>query len=162
MPRGGQFSRAVDKRPAPQAPGLPQAHLRDLRATVALTARIRQTMTENSSPRPSPAQPPLRRGPLYLHVAVATVLITIFAILVAITPPGAGANIGAGMIGLLVLGLGLPWSIPALAVPYAFDAVPMAIWYLVFFGPALLNVALHAVIRYLRRHRPPRDGSVWG
>lgn len=43
-----------------------------------------------------------------------------------------------------MLALGLPWTLPMIIDPYAFDMWPGPIWYLVAVGPAILNVLLHA------------------
>jgi hypothetical protein len=91
------------------------------------------------------------------HAAVVVGLTGAFAALTLATPPEAGANIGAGLIALPLLPLGLPWSLPALVDPYQFDGLGAVAWSVVTFGPAWLNVVLHgAVVAVLRRRRAPR------
>ena len=69
------------------------------------------------------------------------------------TTPQQGANIGAGLVALPLLAAGLPWSVPFLVDPYRFDGVPQSAWYVVALGPAVLNVALHAVVMAVVRSR---------
>lgn len=54
---------------------------------------------------------------LLAHLAVVVGLLSLFAVLVAATRPDAGANIGAGIIGLPLLAVGMPWSLPILVDP---------------------------------------------
>jgi hypothetical protein len=102
-------------------------------------------------PAEGPTRPPAR-WPLYLHAAVVAVPLAAFAVLVALHDPADGANIGAGLVLLPLLVLGLPWSLPALADLSVLGAVPEVVRYLLHLGPAVLNVALHALVRR-RRHR---------
>jgi hypothetical protein len=92
------------------------------------------------------------------HAAVVTLLTAAFWVMVWLTPPEAGANIGAGLVAMpLLVPFGLPWSLPALTDPYGFDGLSVPVWTLVFFGPAFLNVALHgaalALAGWWRRRR---------
>lgn len=81
-----------------------------------------------------------------LHLAVVVGLTAAFIILIVATPPNTGANIGAGLVGLaLLIPLGLPWSLPALVNPYFFDHWSDAARAVLDFGPAYLNVVLHAL-----------------
>lgn len=91
---------------------------------------------------------PLRHWLLLAHAGLVAVLLATFTALVLGTPPGSGANIGAGIVGLPLLALGAPWTVPAIVDPYQLDALPAAVWYVVQLGPAVLNVALHAALRY--------------
>ena len=100
--------------------------------------QIRQSVTMDGDRRSA-------RRRLLAHLAVVMGLLSLFAVLVAATPPDAGANIGAGIVGLPLLALGMPWSLPILIDPYRFDQWSDAAHYVLWFGPALLNVALHAV-----------------
>lgn len=88
-----------------------------------------------------------------LHLLVVVALTALFGVLVATTPPDAGANIGAGLVGLPLLLLGLPWSLPELIDPYRFDDVSDVAHYVISFGPAFANVALHAAVLVLTSRR---------
>ena len=106
-----------------------------------------------------------RRRPAWsvrLHAGLVGALLALFTALWLSAPPweGGGANIGAGLAGLPLLGLGLPWTYPYLAATYAFDDLSDVLWYLVVLGPAPLNVALHALaVRWWRRSRTPTAGD---
>ena len=83
---------------------------------------------------------------LYVHAGVVGVLIALFIAAVLGEDPDGGANIGAGLVGLPILALGLPWTLPQWIYPAPYDALPRALWYVVTLGPAVLNVALHAAL----------------
>lgn len=83
---------------------------------------------------------------LVAHAALVATLTTIFFVAVLTTAPEDGANIGAGIIALPLLPLGLPWSWPALSDPYQFDGLSPFLHSLVTFGPAWLNVLLHVAV----------------
>lgn len=91
---------------------------------------------------------------LAVHALVVAALTAAFFILVVTTPPNTGANIGAGLVGLpLLVPLGLPWSVPTLVDPYARDDLSDAARAALDFGPAYLNLALHALWWRLARSR---------
>lgn len=91
---------------------------------------------------------------LIAHATIVTALITVFLLLMAASSPEQGANIGAGLVALPVLVMGLPWSLPFLMDPYQFDGLSRPAWLVVAFGPAVLNVALHGVVvTFVRRRR---------
>ena len=90
---------------------------------------------------------------LLAHFSVVMALLGLFTVLVAATPTDAGANIGAGIAGLPLLALGVPWSLPVLVAPYRFDQWSDTAHYVLWFGPAFLNVALHAVAIAVWSHR---------
>jgi hypothetical protein len=99
---------------------------------------------------------------LIFHAALVALLLAAFFGMVWSTGPGDGAAIGAGLVALPLLVLGLPWSVPALTVdPSVLDGIPLAVHALVDFGPAVLNLALHAAIFALHERRRSR-GSVGG
>lgn len=80
------------------------------------------------------------------HLFVVAALTVGFALLILSTPPNTGANIGAGLVAMpLLIPLGLPWSLPFFVNPYDFDDWSPASRAVVMFGPAYLNVALHAL-----------------
>ncbi len=97
---------------------------------------------------------PSRRW-LLVHGLVVGVLLAVLALLVATSDPADGANIGAGLVGLPLLALGLPWSLVVLVDPYRFDDLSGAARWVVYVGPAVLNVLLHALVVELvaRRRR---------
>jgi hypothetical protein len=77
-----------------------------------------------------------RNVPLAVHACVVALLIGVFAVMAA--QPVIGANIGAGLVLLVIMALGLPWSLPFWVDP---GNVLLQI------APAVLNVVVHAVIR---------------
>ena len=83
---------------------------------------------------------------LIAHAVLVVALTTFFFVAVLATPPEDGANIGAGLIALPLLPLGLPWAWPAISDPYQFDGLSPFLWSLVTFGPAWLNVLLHLAV----------------
>jgi hypothetical protein len=96
------------------------------------------------------------RSFLILHTVVVLTLITLVVLAIATADPLDGANIGAGLLDLILLVLGLPWSIPILCFPYGLDDAPKAAALLAHFAPAIINVLLHwrLVAGAGRRRRP--------
>jgi hypothetical protein len=92
------------------------------------------------------------------HAGLVLVLSVAFLVLATAGPEG-DANIGAGLAGLPLIALGLPWSISYVSEPHAIDELAQAVMVC---GPALLNLVLHGIVLvlvgWLRRHRP-RGGS---
>lgn len=80
------------------------------------------------------------------HLVLVCGLTLLFVIVALLGDPEDGANIGAGILLLPLLALGVPWSLPVITDPYRFDQVADALWYAVNLGPALLNVVLHGVL----------------
>jgi hypothetical protein len=69
------------------------------------------------------------------------------------------ANIGAGLVGLPLVALGLPWSLPYVTEPHAIAELSQAATVCL---PALLNLALHGIVLALVgwfRRRRLRGGS---
>jgi hypothetical protein len=57
------------------------------------------------------------------------------------------ANIGQGLVGLALLGLGLPWTLLIWLVdPHTYNGLTPIVRGVVDFGPAVLNVLLHAFV----------------
>lgn len=83
---------------------------------------------------------------LIAHVVLVVALMTLFFVAELATRPEDGANIGAGLIALPLLPLGLPWAWPAISDPYQFDGFSPLLWSLVTSGPAWLNVLLHLAV----------------
>ncbi|SFO18754.1 hypothetical protein SAMN05660359_01872 [Geodermatophilus obscurus] len=94
---------------------------------------------------------PLRR--VAVHAAVVAGLLVLFAVARLSSGAADGADIGAGLVGLPLLALGFPWTLLLFVDPARLYDLPTALWYLVTLGPAVLNVALHAL---LVRRRPAR------
>lgn len=98
---------------------------------------------------------------LAVHAGVVGVLLAAF-IALSVAGGGGDANIGAGIVGLPLIALGVPWSFPAM---HAFDALTAdravagdALMVVLYLGSrvvwAPLNVLLHwAVWRAWRRRR---------
>ena len=91
---------------------------------------------------------------LAIHAGLVAALTVLFLVLSFAWTTD--ANIGAGLVALPLLALGLPWSIPFLANPYRFDALSTVALHALIVGPALLNLAIHAAARAFasRRRRP--------
>lgn len=101
--------------------------------------------------------PDTRRNTWYpgltLHAAVIGILLALLAVMVGRTD-GVDANIGAGLVLIVLLGLGLPWSLPVVLDLSAFDDLPGVVWYALRLGPALLWLGLHVLLRsWYIRHR---------
>ncbi len=88
-----------------------------------------------------------------VHAAVVAVLLVLFAVARLSSGAADGADTGAGLVGLPLLALGFPWTLSLLVDPARLYDLPTAAWYLVTLGPAVLNVALHAL---LVRRQPVR------
>lgn len=89
------------------------------------------------------------------HAAIVAALILVFLAIHLSTPPEEGVPIGIGIVGFPLLALGLPWSSPFIIDPYRFDGLSAVGWYVVAFGPAVLNVVLHGVVRTRRKRANP-------
>jgi hypothetical protein len=87
---------------------------------------------------------------LRVHAIVVAAFLVLYVLATALHT-GPDANIGAGLVGLVLLVLGLPWTIPYLAG----DPGPGGgIGLVLRLGPAVINVALHALLRLVLRRRP--------
>ena len=91
---------------------------------------------------------------LLAHASLVAVLTVAFVLLSVAADTGEGVSIGAGLVGLPLVALGVPWSLPVLLDPYVFDSASAGLSLVVAFGPAWLNLALHgaAVAWVARRH----------
>ncbi len=86
---------------------------------------------------------------LTVHGIVVLAFLVLYVIATALHT-GPDANIGAGLVGLVLLVLGLPWTVPFLAGGTGPDG---GLGLLLRLGPAVLNVALHALVRLVLRRR---------
>ena len=109
---------------------------------------------------------------LVVHAVVVVGLTAVTLTMLLTSDPDGGANIGAGILSLPLIPLGLPWSLlnaydkfvgPVLPesayeypTPWWFDGVQLSLLYV----PALLNVVLHGwlVRRAARRRTPDLSG----
>lgn len=98
--------------------------------------------------------------PLVAHAVVVVFLVALYVAATVTTSPDEGANIGAGLVGLTLLGLGVPWSVPFGVNPDFPSDLPGAWFEIVGFAPAFLNVVLHAVIRLVVLRRRARLSAV--
>jgi uncharacterized protein YegP (UPF0339 family) len=94
-----------------------------------------------------PMRRPIRFPGLMLHALVVGVPLALFAVLV-FTGRGGGANIGAGLVLLVVLALGFPWSLPVFLDPDAVGELPGVLRYAAYVGPALLWIGVHGLVRW--------------
>ncbi len=81
-----------------------------------------------------------------VHAIGASGLTALVVVLLVTTPADGGANIGAGLLGLPLLPLGLPWSLLHILNPYRFDDLGDVAWLVVVFAPAMINVGIHAAV----------------
>ncbi|QHE72741.1 hypothetical protein [Rhodococcus sp. WAY2] len=93
------------------------------------------------------------------HAALVVGLLLLFLLVAELASPTDGANIGAGILLLPLLPLGLPWSLPVILDPYRFDSAAQTFGYALYWGPALLNVAIDGLLwvvcsRLRTQHRP--------
>lgn len=103
----------------------------------------------STSPRPERGR--IGARVLLVHGIVVLALLLLYVIATA-THPGPDANIGAGLVGLVLLVLGLPWTFPFLAGnPGPGGALGLVLR----LGPAVLNVGLHALLRFVLVRRKP-------
>lgn len=77
-------------------------------------------MTAGTSPGARSGRPRL----LIVHTVVVGVLLVLFIVAILGEDPEGGANIGAGLVGLPILALGVPWTLPQWIYPAAYDALP--------------------------------------
>ena len=71
-----------------------------------------------------------------------------------------GGDAGAGLLGILLLLAGLPWSVAALLFPSVYENLPDPLLLAVFIVPAALNVCLHLwVYAVIGRRRLARTGG---
>ncbi|WNV77551.1 hypothetical protein [Geodermatophilus sp. DSM 44513] len=99
----------------------------------------------------------LRAWSVHALVVLGMTTLSVFALLTA-----DGVPIGLGVLLLPLLLVGLPWSWPALTATVWLDQLPIALWWVALFGPAVLNVVLHgallvAVATLRRRRGRPRQ-----
>jgi hypothetical protein len=90
---------------------------------------------------------------LLAHAAVVLVLVVLFLVLEAgidraTTGPTAAVGLLVPYLPLVVLGL--PWSLAYWLDPYAYDDADRLTWLVVVLGPAMLNVGVHGLIRWVR------------
>jgi len=112
----------------------------------------------------------MRRSPavttgLLVHAVVVVAFTVLFFFLYGLGDPDGGANIGAGIALLPLLGLGLPWSLLVVVERLAVDAVAppgeLPSWALtldlfVTLVPAYVNVLLHLMLNRRRAARAAR------
>jgi len=103
---------------------------------------------------------------LVIHAAVVVGLTALTLTMLLTTDPDDGANIGAGILTLPLVPMGLPWSLLNVYDKFVSPVLPMSahdypypwwtqlVEFAALYGPALLNVVLHAVlVRHLARRR---------
>jgi hypothetical protein len=95
------------------------------------------------------------RWGVVIHAA-AVVLLSAPFIWRVVTYSGPDADIGAGLLLLPILALGLPWTIPFVVDPYAYDGLAPVVWYSLVIGPAVVNVIIHALLTHLIRRNTAR------
>lgn len=91
---------------------------------------------------------PGRRLALLVHAITVLALLALF--LAAAAHGGPDANVGLGLVGLPLLALGLPWSLPYLLDSSAYEHATQAVGLLAVLGPAVFNVVIHALVVWLR------------
>lgn len=97
---------------------------------------------------PESAVPPFRWKLLALHVVVVlALLVGYYAIDIGIDPED-GTNAGKGLPALLLIAPGLPWSLVVWSETWGTEAPADLRFQLSAFGPAVINVLLHAAYRF--------------
>jgi len=96
---------------------------------------------------------PRYRSWLLAHLVLVCALTLALVALIVTTPASSGANIGAGLVALPLLALGLPWSLAILVDPYRLDGLSETTRFVIDVAPAFVNVMLHGVIVLLRGRR---------
>ena len=92
---------------------------------------------------------PLRVSSVLLAIHAAVVLILVATFVVMLRGPQVDANIGAGLMMLLLLPLGVPWSFA-----FFLPGVSGHQADLIIAAAAIVNLVLHALVVYLvRSHR---------
>lgn len=104
-----------------------------------------------------PRTQPYWTAALVAHLAVVLVLVGGVLLL---SRAGGEAALGAGLLGVLLLLAGLPWSLAALLFPAVYENLPGPLLLAAFIAPAALNVCLHAwVYAVVGRRRLARSGA---
>jgi hypothetical protein len=85
-----------------------------------------------------------------VHGAVVGFLLVLFFLILANAEPH-DPNFGLGMVGVPLMILGLPWTAHALWDPYFYDSLPDQLRLIIFLGPAVLNLVIHALVVNARR-----------
>jgi hypothetical protein len=94
-----------------------------------------------------------RRLFLILHVALVAILAVVLAVVTG-AHDSPDANIGAGLVLLPLIALGLPWSLLYFVLPISLDDASTLVYVLVSIAPAVLNiVVVQLVLRWRRRRR---------
>ena len=140
------------------------ALFRDRRRGGSVSTRPAETATAS---RPGDTRPVRngREGGIWVgifaaHAGLVLSVTLLFLIVADLGHSPTGVNLGAGLLLLPLLPLGLPWSLPVITDPYRFDPAAETLAHAFFFAPAVLNVALHglvlAVFFVVRRRRRAR------
>lgn len=99
-------------------------------------------------------------GIFVAHAGLVLGLTLLFLIVADLGHAPSGVNLGAGLLLLPLLPLGLPWSLPMITDPYRFDPAAETLAHALILAPAVLNVALHglalAVFVVVRKRRRAR------
>lgn len=95
-----------------------------------------------------------RRIAVPAHICLVAFLGVLLVAVEAGHKPEDGANIGAGLVALPLLGLGLPWSLATEIIANASggSGLPPGVPLLLVVGPAALNVGVHWMV-WRRRWR---------
>jgi hypothetical protein len=104
----------------------------------------------------------LRNPAVLIHAGLVIFLIALLSVLDLIHPDDPpDANIGAGLVGLVIGALALPWSVSYLAWDYLFGETEGRLPVIVVCLGAVLNVAIHAAL-WARHARRTGGQGPWG
>jgi hypothetical protein len=93
-----------------------------------------------------------------LHALLVATMLVLFA--AAEPVPEGDANIGRGLAGLALLCLGLPWTLLILLIDAdTHNGLTPFVRGVVDFGPAVVNVVLHAVVPTVLKRSKRQAGS---
>jgi hypothetical protein len=163
--RADGLTRTSGRRGRRFKPGRPDSVESQLRAALPINranecpAGKYDCLVPESQPR---AAARLRWTAVGLHALVVAAMLALFYAAEPI--PEGDADLGKGLVGLALLGLGLPWTLLIFLIdPQTHNGLSPIARGIVDFGPAVLNVVLHAVLptafrrsAHVRReaHRP--------
>lgn len=108
--------------------------------------------------RPCPVR--ASSGWVVWHAALIIVLVVFAVAVVELTPPEEGFNFLLIVALLPLLGLGLPWSAGSVFLDVNYLVAGETAFWLLYTSPAVLNLALHALVRRWPAARAARTNSL--
>lgn len=101
-----------------------------------------------------------RTQPYWTAALVAHAVVVLVLVAGVLLLSRAGGDAGAGLLGVLLLLAGLPWSLAVLLFPSVYGDLPDPLLLAVFVVPAVLDLCLHAWVHaVIGRRRLARSGG---